>query len=350
MEYYIICSDQQQVTIEGMQSRFVDIKKYPGQGHFWRGSEVELQVWEAAKKRAAQSKKGGRKAENLEPKVKRKRESGDDGAKSSAKPDDPDDLDLDLDFSVDNLKPGQLHSFPAANHGDYDGDTAKDDDNDTDDIALLWDSMVSIGDVDVVSDDDPVDELPVADLYHDLFQQLGDSDWEDQDGDTEIRDAVVDEIPKEPPLPAAAVTSDEPNERDDFGIVPEPCERKPRAEEKAGRKAKVPEIVFSVPSGGELRYNTVGKFIRAHCHRHPKCTRQRQTTPGRLGAGRPIGGLIAWLQRDADDKAHHMSYTPSFEKRLAARQQFNQWDGSEEFSQFERKKYNWEVGEEPEIL
>ena len=69
----------------------------------------------------------------------------------------------------------------------------------------------------------------------------------------------------------------------------------------AGRAPPIREQAFGTPYG-EIRFNTAGEYLIAHCAVHEKCHRQRTTrasdgeTPIMLGQGRPIGALVAWLQ------------------------------------------------------
>ena len=91
-------------------------------------------------------------------------------------------------------------------------------------------------------------------------------------------------------------------------------ERGPRAAEVAERAPKVKELIIALPTlNGDIRFNHKG-FFRAHCHDpthnhgNHSCRRQRQATKGRLGAGRPIGLLVAWLQ-----EANHFDHIlPTF--------------------------------------
>ena len=356
MEYYTILSDQETVPVEDMQSRFVDVKKYPGQGHFWRGSVVELKMWEDAKKRAAARAARKKPTTSSKPKTKQTK-SGKTSGKQNKDDDD------NLDFCIDDLEPNQLHNFSSSEATDFETGRGAVDDSNTD-MALLWDSIVCLGEVEAdeanpecnnaEEDVENQDDLPLAELselYVDGFQSHGlqDSDWEDlEETDGPM---LAEGVPVEPALPAAVLPDGEHEEHDvDVERLVEAAmdkpERKERKQEVVSRKPKVAEIVFTLPFG-ELRYNSVGNFIRAHCNKHPKCTKQRQTTPGRLGAGRPIGMLIAWLKHDAESKVHHMVHNPSYEARQSARAEFNQMPGSSDFAQFERRKYHSEDGDEP---
>lgn len=140
--------------------------------------------------------------------------------------------------------------------------------------------------------------------------------------------------------------------------MPAPAEPIPprRREPEAGiRAVKVPEVVFCLRAHGlqgDLRFNQRG-FIRCHCDIHgEQCRRQRQTTAGRLGAGRPIGSLICWLRHahEQPDKANHVVERPaSHAERTSARDWFKQLPGATEFLAFERAKAAIE-DEEPRYI
>ncbi len=104
---------------------------------------------------------------------------------------------------------------------------------------------------------------------------------------------------------------------------------------------------------GDLRFNQRG-FIRAHCDIHSNescsCRRQRQTTAGRLGAGRPIGSLVQWLKdshkRDTQ-QGHILEPHGRHSDRKAARNWFKSLPDSESFLSFERPQTDLEADEEP---
>ena len=130
-------------------------------------------------------------------------------------------------------------------------------------------------------------------------------------------------------MPAAAAAAEHPRVR----------------EPEAGiRASKVPEVVFDLSHHGlqgDLRFNQRG-FIRCHCGIHgDMCRRQRQTTAGRLGAGRPIGSLISWLRdanRHPDKRSHVLDVPASHAERKSARDWFKQLPGATAFLAFERPK------------
>lgn len=127
----------------------------------------------------------------------------------------------------------------------------------------------------------------------------------------------------------------------------------PQGRATSSRAAKVAEEVFDLtPFGipGELRYNERG-FMRAHCKRHgAQCRRQRQTTPGRAGAGRPIGSLVQWL-REAEQHDNHLEHVCAlpamFRDRVTARNLFTTFPNADSFLNLERSQYSSEMSPEP---
>ena len=366
VEYYTICSsDRDTLRVDEMPSKFVDVKRYPGSGRFWRGSEIEIKLWEEAKARAAEKEKS-RKEGKTEKTTKTQTQTTKAKAKTKAKLADTGSAHDDdvADFVIDNVKLKDLHRFerhdmdendecepaePNAPHESQDLELEQ-----LNDIDLLWDSLQFMGESDdeAPAADHSKDEdlLPFGELFGNYLKEFAgnDTDWQDHEEEAAIN-ISLDGIPPEPVAPPCAAPYDPDADQDQ-----EKAQRKDRKLEAEQRKAKIPEIPFILPDGlGELRYNTVSQFMRAHCPYHDKCTRQRQTTPGRHGAGRPIGALISWLEKGATlkDKARHMAVpTPFFSERCKARDKFNTWRRSEEFAAYERPKYSVETGDEPKQI
>ena len=125
------------------------------------------------------------------------------------------------------------------------------------------------------------------------------------------------------------------------------------------RASKVAELVFDLkPHGlmGELRYNEKG-FLRANCRYHDcQCRRQRQTTEGKTiwpRAGRPIGALILWLQKQKDHRSQvqHVGRTiGSFTDRRAARNWFKTLPVAQRFLDLERPRMFDEGDDEPQEI
>ena len=86
----------------------------------------------------------------------------------------------------------------------------------------------------------------------------------------------------------------------------------------AGRRPGVSELVLAVGGDGFLRYNITGNYMRAQCPMHDDCFRRRVLYAGRLGQGRPIGSLVAWL-KDAGSHSNKSSHVKAPLAPLAAR-------------------------------
>ena len=124
------------------------------------------------------------------------------------------------------------------------------------------------------------------------------------------------------------------------------------------RNPGIPEERFLLTAGaGELRFNVMGQFIRAHCPHHDNCTRQRTTREAALasasGQGRPLGALCAWLYtaRNFRSKRQHMSApVASLEERAAARARFLQSRGAVEFANEHERDRRPDEPEEPSTI
>ena len=109
---------------------------------------------------------------------------------------------------------------------------------------------------------------------------------------------------------------------------------------------------------GQIRYNVVSEFMRAHCEYHADCHRQRTVkgsegkTKKCQGQGRCLGTLLAWLDsgKDYETKAaHQKAASASKAIREEARRKFMQTREGQEFAQFERDKRAGE-GDEPDDI
>ena len=106
------------------------------------------------------------------------------------------------------------------------------------------------------------------------------------------------------------------------------------------RRAAVAEFVLEVADIGHLRFNETGQFMRAQCPVHSECFRRRAVYEGRLGQGRPIGVLVAWLQeaKSHGTRAGHVaSRVPNHARRRAAREYFQTLRDADKFLSLERK-------------
>lgn len=239
----------------------------------------------------------------------------------------------------------------------------------------MWDALAEV----ILDDLDGQEEgADLAEIYADIFaafeadqenaqahdqqpaqeqdqaRERGDDDDDDEDGrDLErLAAAALPESEPAPPHAAGELSGDDDDA--DAGDAAASSSKERKVEEKP-RTAKNPEAAIFLPEelgGGELRFNQRG-FIRAHCALHEKCFRQRQVTAGRLGAGRPIGSLVAWLRqaRKFDSKEAHIQAHPrSLKKRKAARELFANIPGADEFLAYEREKHDSETDDEPRVL
>ena len=129
--------------------------------------------------------------------------------------------------------------------------------------------------------------------------------------------------------------------------------------EPGPRAQGTPEIVFILPGYGDIRYNLTHEFMLANCRRQGHgqgCKRQRtvklSTNLARLGQGRPIGLLIAWLLQSEQHDSKHSHCAAgsfSFEARQQARVFFASLPNSADFLQFERATLPNEENEPLEI-
>jgi hypothetical protein len=164
--------------------------------------------------------------------------------------------------------------------------------------------------------------------------------------------AAVLPQPPEDPLPVPPPPFPPPPPPD---LVPPENEGSAEAEvedrevaKKARKTREVTEDIFEVP-GGDLRYNVRTNTIVAHCkfEVHGDCRKNRTCSGGRVGGlggqGRPIGFLMAWLQRQDQHECrqthvHVPANLVTHADRVAGRHLFMTLPGAQEFSQHERAK------------
>lgn len=124
------------------------------------------------------------------------------------------------------------------------------------------------------------------------------------------------------------------------------------------RVAKIEDDRFDFPPYGSVRYNYRQRNLVAHCSCHSgNCRRTRTVNPptgrGRTkGQGRPIGLLVAWLQKAEDhtsDKNHSSQCRPSLHERHTARETFYDLGGKEWAQTYEREKEDNEPSELEDI-
>lgn len=231
------------------------------------------------------------------------------------------------------------------------------------------------------SDDDNPDLVAVSDTGNvddvDSGNEANDSDCEsrdakdkdstgddDSDPDPERKDLRFDEDENDIDMALDLIGQqqvvEEPDDAPALAVVPGEEEDVMHALDLGfvSKRPGVAEIRFRCPEG-ELRYNIMGEFMRAHCTVHADCTRQRTvkasagaTTKKAKGQGRCVGALVAWLKQGEGivAKEDHMKMpTASFELRASARRRFLELDGANEFTEWERKVRDGEDQEPKDI-
>ena len=122
-------------------------------------------------------------------------------------------------------------------------------------------------------------------------------------------------------------------------------EREPRvAAAQAIRAPRTAATVLDLGELGDLRFypksGVMSAFCRCENHRGgPDCRRSATCRPKGPGAGRPLGMLVAWLQRNSDFSSQmehvHACHT-TLAQRQAARRWLMQQPGSADFASFEK--------------
>ena len=127
---------------------------------------------------------------------------------------------------------------------------------------------------------------------------------------------------------------------------------KPKAE---ARRASITELSIDVVPWGIIRYNLSDNFFRAicQCEGHVNCQRKRTAAAGRHpGQGRPLGGLVAWLQsgdKHPSRKEHIEAPAEPLEDRTEGRKLFKDIDDDSTFLSLERDRRPGEP-EEPDSI
>lgn len=189
---------------------------------------------------------------------------------------------------------------------------------------------------------------------------ISDSDWDSETGDIAgetagLSDAVSvgnpmhdpDERPVE--LEAERIGDDAV-----VAVVPRPRPPASNHERIPGYRDHYSREIFDIPNLGQLRYYPQHQNITAFCglrtcEHQPDCRMQRAVAPkGGRASGRPIGLLVAWLQKAKDfDHAsgHKHSCVITMEDRVSARSFFETLPNWREFAQFERELADGEPSE-----
>lgn len=353
LQYYILLSDNETVgSLENMSSKYLQVKKHLSPNPFWRGATLEMKTRQRKQQRKPTAKSDSGVDAPQERGRGRSRASG--RSRSASQRPLLDDNDMD-DDDMNMIMDMDMEDGEDDQDQDQDHDPVNDAMSDLE--ALFRDNFSDDEDGENGEEEEQQVEVePNLDSVLDqLFTEFDCSDNENENMQPQDPEKVEDE--DHPPQHALDVLElelaapQQPVDSVDGG----PDAKRPRKEETQQRAQKVSETAFLLPkNGGEIRYNVRG-FMRAHCPNpdHGTCTRQRQTTAGRKGAGRPIGSLVCWLQ-DAfkcQSKSEHIAQlTQPFIKRKAARVLFNTWPGSDCIGQFERKRYSSEEDDEPELM
>ena len=320
-----VCSDAKTVAVDRMMPMYVDVESLQQPIQFWQGQEPQEPL------------RRGRRG------PKRRR-----AVVAAAMADD--DSDDDAVEDPGDVPPGE-DDEDEADEADEDmmpDEQAAQLDNDESDAEDMAEQFANL------------DDLDMDELY--AFAEAAQAEQkeaEDDDGDDGLWRTLDDLMAAEaaagaagPHVPAGDGRVDQP-EREGAGDDGARPGRRPRRAAAAargmaagGRAAPQAEMVYDMQEFGltaELRYNARG-FLRAHCkcpHHGQSCRRQRQTTPGRLGAGRPVGSLIAWLRAadEAGSQADHVALgTESHVVRSEARAWFETLPGANLILNLERPR------------
>ncbi|CAE7321324.1 unnamed protein product, partial [Symbiodinium sp. CCMP2592] len=276
-----VCSDGKAVAVDRMMPMYVDVESLQPPVQFWNGP--------SRKRPAAPMEEHGRdeeeekEDEDMLPDEEAAQQDNDESDKEQELNDS--DLDMDLD---------EVYAFAeeAAQANLQAEDAGSDDDED------LWRALDDLVAVQAAAGD-------------------GGEGGQLQPGGGE-----------EPEVPRAADDGARPGRRP-RREASHPDDPRPARAPAAGRAPRQAEIVFDMKDFGldaEIRFNAKG-FLRAHCKcpgHGQSCRRQRQTTAGRAGAGRPVGSLITWL-RSADQASNQAEHVAMGTETHAARSEARAW-------------------------
>ena len=113
--------------------------------------------------------------------------------------------------------------------------------------------------------------------------------------------------------------------------------------------------VFWCEGGNLMHYASNGDFV-AYCDNpdHDRCVLTRTSFPskrsGRVGQGRPLGRLCAWLMcNDQATRAEHLQHVPSLEDRRRCRQLYRSSAAFRQLEALERPRADGEASE-PETV
>jgi hypothetical protein len=183
-------------------------------------------------------------------------------------------------------------------------------------------------------------------FWLDAADEMGEAESSDTGNESGGDDSIlVNEAIGQPPLPPPSVSPDPLGSLGDaIPDIPIPAIFQHRQGGQRGERFET----FEVPGFGELRFNQAQRTIIAvcSCAQHaPDCRKSRTVVESLLGArmgqGRPVGLLVAWLMDGPDhqDKAshnHRSVQSLTHDQRIAARSHFTQLPLSHQLLSYER--------------
>lgn len=334
---YTIVSNSSQLTLEEMSPYWVEVQEFQdvGKFNFWMGWEQERRKMEAIKKRQTGSSAKKRKpaAEpSKAPKAKKARplEGGEKAPEAEAG------AEAEETAAEEPVLPATAElEDVAANHVLL-------DESDDSDGHSFGSSVCSL-----------------LQAFESESEAAG-SDLEKSGPVQKIVEPAAASSGDPPPSAAAAVPSS--------AAHPSSEETKERAKHivSGPRAAPVPTSGVDFSYHGELRYNSEQNHIMACCSRHGiECRKVRTTKPSadgassrtglKIGQGRPLGLLAAWLKvaENHDTAASHkdnfVTLCITRAERQAARNEFMAIPGASRIADNERARYDFEDDEPLEM-
>ena len=184
-----------------------------------------------------------------------------------------------------------------------------------------------------------------SDVLHEPEEEEGDA-WQD------VEEALNPEVARPVQrLPA------EPEAPEPVGLA-HAAARAPRAPPASD---PIPGELFDVAGLGSVRYYPHANKLMAVCRRHPDCRITRSTLSSEFqtrnfrGQGRPIGRLVAWLQKQneeqfSDAHKHIHNCVPSLQERQAAREFFQSLPHGRDYALRAERRPRENEPEEPECI
>ena len=330
----ILCDDTVLAESEMVPGRAFPVGPMPSSqpAIFWKGKHAEenMRAAEAAAKAAADAKKRARKKRPKDTRPRRQ---------------------LKLQDMFQQEFQGEAQRAAIQDMIQDVNDSCSDDGNDSDASSSDSQSQVNVE----TADDSLFAEVHQVAEGRDVAQDPPESEPDDDlpdfqvgDVDNALRAAAADLAPAPVHAEPAAGSREVP-----LGAEPKPAARAARRTHGPRNVENIAKI--SIPGHGELVYYMDLEAIQARCSDpgHGDCRRQRTTKAGaRAGQGRPIGLLVSWLMQQSDFGSQHEHghlCHPNLDQRREAREAFQQLEGADEFSSFERDKRRGEDDEPAQI-